>query len=101
MALFRNPTPGTSRNGGSRDTETLIVERETEESLTSALHDSDSPAELLQDAGDDSRRSIPRTMLAVVGLLVTVSSVLAMRRLRARRQSRNVLERGRRLLRRH
>ena len=97
MGKFRSNGRGVvSRNGGSTEAETSIVERETEESLTSALHDSDTPAELIADgAGGDHRPTLSRSLLAVVGLFVTVSSVLALKRVRARRRQQTILERVR------
>lgn len=72
------------------ESQPAVIARETEESLTSALQDSDTAAEVLHDSAEDSTRpGTRRLVLGTIGLALTASSVLAARRIsRSRKQPR-------------
>ena len=63
------------------EVEPAVAGREAAEALTSALYDSDTAADILHDSAEHATQpGRPRMLLGLGGLVLTVSSLLAVRR---------------------
>jgi hypothetical protein len=91
----RQPFDGAATDDGD-EIEPAIVERETQEFLTSALQDSDTATEIIQDSAEDSTHPGARRLaLGLIGLALSASGLLAARSVRARRRRKRKLSRVR------
>lgn len=71
------------------ESDAWTVEREAEESLASALEESDSAGEVLHDSAERAAREARRRLaLGATGLMLAASGLLASRRRRRRRRNR-------------